>query len=181
MILLPAAHKNVYAADELPQKVNLPASLIINTDNSYNEGRHWLAIYIDSNEVAEYFDSFGIPPNNNNFIKFIRRNSRSWSFNDIGLQSYFSNVCGKYCLCYLYFKSQNYTLKDFIGKFSRNRDKNDEIVTAMHQKLFVDNFNEPLSLYNLHSFARVRNQISYPYEKSVEGSKVFQHNSNSKL
>ena len=138
-MLVPATTKNVYAADELPLKVNLPAALIVNTDCSYNEGRHWLAVHINSHEQAEYFDSFGIPPSNPNFILFMQRNSKMWSYNNVTLQSNFSNVCGKYCLMYLYFKTQNYSLLDFVNNFSADRISNDKIVETMYQNVFGDN------------------------------------------
>ena len=35
--------------------------LIINTDNSDMPGEHWVAIFKNNNKV-EYFDSFGLPP-----------------------------------------------------------------------------------------------------------------------
>lgn len=120
-------------------KVNLPAALIINTDCSYNEGRHWLAVHINSHEQAEYFDSFGIPPSNPNFISFMQRNSKMWFYNNVTLQSNFSNVCGKYCLMYLYYKTQNYSLQDFVNNFSSDRISNDKIVETMYKNVFSNN------------------------------------------
>jgi len=49
-----------FPKDKLP-KTRKPCGLIINTDSSNNPGEHWVAIYTDNN-CSEYFDSFGLPP-----------------------------------------------------------------------------------------------------------------------
>jgi len=94
-------------------------------------------MYINSQEICEYFDSFGLPPSNPNFVSFMQRNSKIWHYNNVGLQSYYTDVCGKYCLTYLYYKCQNYSLQDFVGNFTSNKLHNDEKVTKMHEALFT--------------------------------------------
>jgi hypothetical protein len=49
-----------FPRDLLPKKQikKRPCALIVNTDDSTNPGQHWLAIYLDKNNNAEYLDSF---------------------------------------------------------------------------------------------------------------------------
>ncbi len=66
-----------YPRDLLPkEKIKIrPCALIVNTDESSKPGEHWLAIYLNANGIAEYFDSFGFMPMHNDIIKFLLRNN----------------------------------------------------------------------------------------------------------
>ncbi len=46
---------------------NLPAMVIFNTDPSTEPGQHWVAIYINSDGVSCFFDSFGGAPKDPHF------------------------------------------------------------------------------------------------------------------
>ena len=54
----------VFAKDTLPNKLppHRPLLLICNTDPKTRPGRHWVAMYFDTNGKSEYFDSFGQYP-----------------------------------------------------------------------------------------------------------------------
>lgn len=140
-----ASHENVYAADCLPMsKVPLPCSVIINLDNSKQKGSHWVCIHIDIQKKAEYFDSYGFPPTNREFISFMQKNSNVWTYNTQGLQDYFSTVCGNYCVVYLYFKTRHYTMKDFLGLFSSDRLNNDLLIKYLYSRIFVGKNNKQI-------------------------------------
>lgn len=140
-----SVHENVYAADQLPTgKVSLPSSIIINLDTSDQQGSHWVCIHIDAQEKAEYFDSYGFPPANPSFIKYMQKNSKMWTYNTRSQQSYFSSVCGHYCIVYLYIRSQHYTLHDFLGLFSIDRDNNDNIIKYLYSKKFLEKNLKPV-------------------------------------
>ena len=49
--------------DEIATKVNplVKSSYILNYDNSYQGGSHWVGLFIDKSGM-KYFDSFGVPP-----------------------------------------------------------------------------------------------------------------------
>lgn len=127
---------NVFAANRMPVFVQLPIYLISNLDPDYKPGSHWVAIYIDINGVGEYFDSYGRKPEGYHKM-FLKRNTKKWSYNHNQLQSYFSSVCGKYCLVYLYFKMKNVKMVDFVNKFfSVNTISNDFIICKMFSFIF---------------------------------------------
>ena len=130
-------HENVYASDQLPKTpIPIPASMIINLDKSTQKGSHWVCVYIDVQKRAEYFCSYGLPPLRTEFIDFMKRNSNIWTHSTQPLQSYDSTVCGKYCAVYLYFKTQHYSLKDFLAFFSEDRVNNDRVITYLYDVIF---------------------------------------------
>ena len=134
-----AVHENVYASDQIPStRIPLPASVIVNLDKSSQPGSHWISIYIDVQEKAEYFDSYGFPPVRQEFITFMRKNSKIWTYNSTALQDYYSDVCGQYCAVYLYFKTRHYTLKDFLSLFSSDRSNNDSVIKYLYAKIFLN-------------------------------------------
>ena len=49
---------NLYSRDNLPNKIK-DRAYIINLDEYSDIGTHWVALYIQNNDVT-YFDSFGV-------------------------------------------------------------------------------------------------------------------------
>ena len=119
--------KNLYFGgvgpiDRLPTTlIAKPRSFIINLDESWKPGSHWVAIYFPINGPAYYFDSFGrYPPTQ--IINFMERNSKfGWIFNYHKLQGDLSTLCGYYCIVFIKF-APNYNA--FYEKFSEcNNDR----------------------------------------------------------
>ena len=95
----------VFAADELPKVMNtFPCGFVANTDPSTEPGTHWVAFYFPSREKGEFFDSYGYPPEHYGFKSY-----KIETWNKHKLQSSWSNVCGQYCIFYLYHKSRGIT------------------------------------------------------------------------
>ncbi len=105
-----------------------------NNKNEYNNGytHHWLGL------CGDYiFDSYGYQkdykfPSDINF-QFVKCFPSR-------LQEFDSNVCGEYVLSFIHF-CQNYQLNSNVGRdycyifnFSRNRNKNDEIVLQWYSQ-----------------------------------------------
>lgn len=129
--------RGVFASDTLPKILSKPAIVIANTDSSNLPGTHWVAFYFNSKGNAEYFDSSGQYPHKKEFITFLRRNSKRFTFNKHQLQGQFSNTCGHYCMVYSLYKSSNKTLKQFQKKFSkRNFILNDFKILKMFTNSF---------------------------------------------
>ncbi len=91
------------------------ASLIANTDKSDESGTHWVAMYKDKTS-CDYFDSYGNVPFEN---KFLREN---FSCNKNVLQSPYSDVCGHYCLYFLYYRCRGYSLNEIVQNLKINGD-----------------------------------------------------------
>ena len=102
----------VFAQDNLPEIKRYPSCLIANIDDSYSPGRHWIAVVYLSPKNTEFFDSIALPPMT---YGFNLPNARTIPYR---LQGLTSNVCGHYCLCFLYYRSQGYSLSKFYQLFS---------------------------------------------------------------
>uniref|UniRef100_A0A158P5B5 Ubiquitin-like protease family profile domain-containing protein n=1 Tax=Tetranychus urticae TaxID=32264 RepID=A0A158P5B5_TETUR len=112
----------VYALDQLPRWILAPSSVIINLDESYKPGSHWVAVYFDKNKVAHYFDSFGRQPQGN-ILTFIEANSDYYIYNPIKYQGNLSIACGYFCI--LFVLSVN-SLNSFYKLFRQCKHENNE-------------------------------------------------------
>jgi len=124
--------KGVFPCDQRPYSTKLPLNIIVNTDPSYKPGEHWISISINKQGKGEYFDSFGLPPIVDDIIKFLEYNcSSGWTYNKKTLQNITSQTCGNYCVLYIIFKCQNYSLRSYLAKFSAVSIKNDKKIQTI--------------------------------------------------
>jgi len=103
-----------FAKDQVPSNSSLtrfPCCFISNTDNSNQPGEHWVAFWFDSKDSSEFFDSYGYQPSIFGFILLCNH------FNRTCIQSLHSNVCGQYCLFYLFWKSRGKSLSLIVHCF----------------------------------------------------------------
>jgi hypothetical protein len=127
----------VYALDDLPKNLNLPITLIANTDKRSQPGTHWIAIYIDETGLGEYFDSFGLPPLQNEFYTFMDKSCQNgWYFSTVLLQDLRSLSCGQYCMLYCALRSYGFSLCSIIRLFSNSGQVNEDIVTDIYKAIF---------------------------------------------
>ena len=146
----------VFPADHLPETLEtFPCGFVANTDPSSEPGRHWVALYFPSKETAEFFDSYGQPPDlyGKFFEDFLDKHSYEWEFNSHKLQSTWSNVCGQYCIFYLSHRARGYSMKNIIQLFSDDTKINDRKV----YQFVRDRFKRMLNRSN---FTNYSNQVS---------------------
>lgn len=136
---LPVSRYGVLAADQLPMRIEAPSVIIVNTDPLRKPGRHWIAMTLDRERNLEYFDSFGQPPSVVHHIAFILRNARTFKYNVITLQSPTSTLCGIYCIMFLYYRSFDYSMTDYLSIFSKDRISNDFIIYKNFYSVFIHN------------------------------------------
>ena len=126
--------RGTYSRNLLPNKINKPFGIVINTDPSSEPGEHWVAIYMSTEGELEYFDSFGLPPLHAEIIEFLDNNCvNGWSYNTITFQSIYSTTCGMYCVIYLYFKCTGKSFYDFTALFNYNETINDKIAKILYK------------------------------------------------
>lgn len=120
----------VFARDELPTFTQIfPQSLVANTDKQDEIGSHWICIFIDQNGNGEYFDSFGLPPLNFEFINYLENNTtNNFDWNKLTLQCTTCVTCGEYCCAYVLLRSAGISKVDFIKMFTTNQYNNDIII-----------------------------------------------------
>jgi len=131
------------ATDELThRKPQENQAYVINTDDSHLPGTHWVAVYFPQEGCVEYFDSYGLPPLDDDIIDFMRRNAQTTRFNNVKLQGIDSMVCGQYCVYYLHHRSLGYSLEHLVTYFDRHSSRNDDKV----DRWFCDHYGYLLSL-----------------------------------
>lgn len=122
---------NVVAKDMLKYSKKRYNGYIINLDNSYNTGTHWVALYIDDMNAC-YFDPFGeeCPLSVYKFCK-----GKTLITSNYVIQNLNQQVCGYYCLAFLHYMNFNknknirYKLNNFIKPFDLDdTTKNDDIL-----------------------------------------------------
>lgn len=125
----------VLASDQLPRGTPLfgECLLIVNDQPSYQNGNHWIAIYIpdDSGAPAEFFDSAGSHPDMypEEIIDFITQSRSSYMYNTRRIQALSSVNCGYYCLFYLYNRVRGITMDYLMHYFTDDLAMNDKLVT----------------------------------------------------
>ena len=92
--------------------------IVINLDEYSDIGIHWVALYIQKNNVT-YFDSFGVEHTPKEIKTFINH-SLSIRTNIFRIQAYDSIMCGYFCIGFIGFILVGKKLTEFTDLFSPN-------------------------------------------------------------
>ena len=118
----------VFARDELPRIEKFPCCFILNTAKRTHPGKHWIALYFDSNKVCNFFDSYGNKPKFFDLDEYIALISNKVVSNNKTIQSWKSHNCGFYCVLFLILRSSGHSMEKFCNLFYDQPDKNDEMI-----------------------------------------------------
>ena len=123
--------KGVYALDEIVyiKQKSFPSAYVFNLDPSYKPGVHWVAVYIDSKGLTQYFDFFGRPPPRE--IKdFLYTCAENWNYSHVPVQELYSTTCGQFVVLYIYQRCSGLTLESILRKYFKPHAKimNDVLV-----------------------------------------------------
>ena len=100
-----------YSRDNLPEYSSArikDGAYIINLDEYSDIGTHWVALYVQNNNVT-YFDSFGVEHIPKEIKAFI--NNKNIITNIFRIQAYDSIMCGYFCIGFIDFMLAGKTLK----------------------------------------------------------------------
>ena len=115
----------VFILDNLPKTMKNGA-YVINLDEHADVGTHWMALYVQNNEVI-YFDSFGVEHVPKEIKKFIGHRNIKTNISRIHADN--SMMCGYFCIGFIDFMFAERSLIDFTSLFSPyNFQKNDKIL-----------------------------------------------------
>ena len=105
----------VYSRDNLTEIKD--GAYIINLDEYSDIGTHWVALYVQNNDVT-YFDSFRVE----HILKEIRTfiGNKNIKTNIFRIQAYDSIMCGYFCIGFIDFMLAGKTLTEFTNLFSPN-------------------------------------------------------------
>lgn len=119
----------VFPSDKLPKNINaVPCAFIANTDSSDKPGKHWVAFFIGTNFVVEYFDSYGLSPTLPAFKNYVSC-FKKCIHNKKQLQGFLSSTCGQYCMYFIMEKWKGISMEKAVEKFSKNYEENDSMIT----------------------------------------------------
>ena len=128
--------EGTYPANHIFVTKSRPAAYVVNT-SPYDEkvpplaqGSHWIAIYLKHNGKGYYFDSFGLPPLQQEIQSFLEQSCpRGYKCNAQTLQHHSSRLCGVYCIDFLLFVSRGASLTDYLSVFTSDTKANDRSVS----------------------------------------------------
>ena len=129
-----------FAQDELVSLSirSLPVYLIVNFDNSYSRGTHWIALRIDKRRL-EIFDPLGFnslrwPNTPHLLLDFLHKFSIHRSiYTSKEIQPYSSTRCGFYCIFFVIYRTVH-TFSDCTRYFSNILIKNDKLLFDFFNK-----------------------------------------------
>ena len=114
----------VYSRDNLSKIKD--GAYIINLDEYSDIGTHWVALYVQNNNVT-YFDSFGVEHIPKEIKTFI--NNKNIKTNIFRIQAYDLIMCRYFCIGFIDFMLEGKTLTEIRNLFSSNNfKKNDYII-----------------------------------------------------
>lgn len=134
---LKGVFKGVFAANTLPKGVDsFPSLYVINTARDDSSGEHWCAAYFSKSGNAEFWDSFGNPPDIFQFSNFMDKNSRTVTYNSAQLQGNSSMTCGGFCVYFSLYRSRGVKMRDIISRFTKNKNVNDNMIREFMYKRY---------------------------------------------
>ena len=115
--------KGCFYKDTL-KTIEASTSYIINLNSEFNKknernaGSHWVALMTDDLQKAIYFDSYG-EKEPNEIKNLLKSNQYKIAHTTKNIQSLMSNLCGFFCLAFIYFLSvSKYRTKNIINDAS---------------------------------------------------------------
>lgn len=152
--------QGVFPSDLLPRQIQrYPAAFVANVDPKGQPGSHWCAFYFTKDQKGEFFDSYGLRPQDYTqaFQDFLSNSSIDWTYNQKCLQGLDSNVCGHYCLYFLLNRCRNVSMKAILARFNQSKILNDNFVYRFIVKHFSRTYNHPKK-HICHQTSRKKNK-----------------------
>jgi hypothetical protein len=128
----------VFPSDLLPKtprKVK-PCSYIANTQKHNQSGEHWVCFHFPQEGPAEFFDSYGFPPQQD-FLKIL---GNLYRFSSSFFQFPISSACGQYCIFFILQRCSGKSMTEILNMFSTtDLLENDILVNStVEEKFTVD-------------------------------------------
>ena len=134
------AFLDVYPCDLLPRKLitRRPTGIVVNTHPHTMPGEHWLAVYLPTNGPGEFFDPYGVDPDNpripETITAFLWRQGREIIFQQKQLQHPSSATCGYHCVFFLQNRTKGLSFDQILKLYSEDAAKNDRMVVVCQEQ-----------------------------------------------
>lgn len=104
------------------QIARVPASFVFNTDaRSRGRGEHWVAVFIDRDWSADYFDSYGTAPLRRVYNWLTAAGCTPIRYSKKLLQGPMSMTCASYCIYFLHMRAMGIPLEYITRTFRQYR------------------------------------------------------------
>lgn len=127
----------VYASNRIPIKLGFPSAIVMNTQEHWKTGEHWVALYINKYGYGFYFDSYGMPPYISYHVDRIKKNCKRYEWNKNQFQGFDTKVCGQYCIVFLHYMQEGKSIKSFSKLFSKSFKENDKLIMKIYKKILA--------------------------------------------
>ena len=112
--------------------------IILNLSSSNHPGSHWVAIFLNADGIAEFFDSFGLDCFDIKILQaFEDQKLRVINF-EKRLQHQDSQFCGYYCIAWLLCREVNISSNMFASFFYDKKLMNNDYVCIEIIKNFIE-------------------------------------------
>ncbi len=126
----------------LPNRKRENVLYVLNTDVYTGPGEHWCVVYF-KDDVCEFFDPFGLPPEKYGLERVINTKSAGKRFyNSVCVQDLASDTCGPHCLFFSYHRCRGYLLPDILNLYKGSK----AITTDEVAEKFVLRFGQSFSV-----------------------------------
>ena len=108
----------IFSIDTLKEIKEKPTLIVRNKDPSDKAGEHWVLFFFHDNTV-DFYDSLAheITYYGSEFIYFIKRFANNLRYTVRRTQPIKTDLCGHYCLYYVFKKCEGYSMEDIIVNF----------------------------------------------------------------
>ena len=124
-----------FACNQIPHVSARPALFVVNTDPAELRGQHWVAIALLREGAGEYFDSFGLPPLQQEIAKYMAEQCAVWRYSPRVLQHPFAITCGLYACAFVRTRAAGQSYLSFLAHFGRDLDSNEKTIICLTQRL----------------------------------------------
>lgn len=124
-----------FPCDIQPNVSKLKTFAVVFNESKHDEaGSHFVCVYASESRIF-YFDSMGLALENDHIKLFVYSCQRPVTLIARQIQSFESNFCGFFCLCFLLYMSKNLPPDNFFKCFSSELKLNDKIVLDFIKKM----------------------------------------------
>jgi hypothetical protein len=114
-----------FSSDNIPNILEFPCTLIVNSEKSNHPGHHWLAIYLRK-DYSLYFDSFGLPVLEEDIFNFLKKYYKKIIYSKQCIQDINSVSCGLFCISFIKHVHSKQSFISFLNNFSLNHLKSND-------------------------------------------------------
>lgn len=121
--------RGCFPADRIPYLNDFPYCMVVNTDCAGSPGTHWTALYVDSANHIEYYDSFGAWPPPLEISEYLDK-FKFVKLNQLKLQSDRAASCGRHVIYFLRRRCSGLAFSEIIKNFVDCKSNPDELVNS---------------------------------------------------